>query len=119
MNANAETQSLSLVYDLAHPPAKVWRALTEPELLAKWVMANDMKPSVGHAFTFRLEPTPWWDGIVYCEVLRDRGLRDLEARGQVLHRGLPSGQALEDRAAAGVRQGPEDGRFALHGAIYK
>jgi uncharacterized protein YndB with AHSA1/START domain len=26
------------------PPAKVWRTLTEPELLAKWIMANDMRP---------------------------------------------------------------------------
>jgi uncharacterized protein YndB with AHSA1/START domain len=28
----------------------VWRALTDP-------------------FTFRGEPTPWWDGVVRCEVL--------------------------------------------------
>lgn len=64
-----ETQSISLEYDLPHPPAKVWRALTEPELLAKWIMNNDMVPQVGHNFTFRMEPTQWWDGIVYCEVL--------------------------------------------------
>ena len=47
----------------------MWRALTEPELLAQWLMANDMRPLVGHSFTFRPEPTPWWDGIVHCEVL--------------------------------------------------
>jgi uncharacterized protein YndB with AHSA1/START domain len=69
MNAQTETQSISLEYDLPHPPAKVWRALTEPELLAKWIMANDMQPLVGHSFTFRAEPMPWWDGIVHCEVL--------------------------------------------------
>ncbi len=34
MNAKAETRSISMEYDLPHPPAKVWRALTEPELLA-------------------------------------------------------------------------------------
>jgi len=66
---NAETKSISLEYDLPHAPAKVWRALTETELLAKWVMANDMQPTVGHSFTFRMEPTQWWDGIVNCEVL--------------------------------------------------
>jgi uncharacterized protein YndB with AHSA1/START domain len=55
--------------DLPHPPAKVWRALTDPELVAGWLMANDLKPQVGHSFTFRAEPTPWWDGIVRCEVL--------------------------------------------------
>lgn len=64
-----ETQSISLAWDLPHPPAKVWRALTEPALLAEWLMANDMRPNVGERFTFRDEPTPWWDGMVHCEVL--------------------------------------------------
>src|SRR5216684_6808668 len=69
MNDKAETRSISLEYDLPHPPAKVWRTLTEPALLAKWVMSNDIEPLVGHRFTFRAEPMPWWDGIVHCEVL--------------------------------------------------
>ena len=69
MNVKTETRSVALEYDLPHPPAKVWRALTEPGLLAQWLMANDMQPAVGHSFTFRQEPTPWWDGIVQCEVL--------------------------------------------------
>src|SRR5437899_12134964 len=69
MNAKAETQSISLEYDLPYPPEKVWRALTEPELLAAWIMANDMRPLVGHNFTFKSEPTPWRDGMVHCEVL--------------------------------------------------
>ena len=41
----------------------------EPKLLAAWLMANDMRPLVGHGFTFKAEPMPWWDGIVRCEVL--------------------------------------------------
>ena len=49
--------------------AKVWRALTEPELLAAWLMSTDMRPLVGQGFTFKARPTPWWDGIVHCEVL--------------------------------------------------
>lgn len=36
MNAKAETQTISLEYELPHPPAKVWRALTQPELVAAW-----------------------------------------------------------------------------------
>ncbi len=69
MSDKAETQSISMQYDLPHPPVKVWRALTDSDLLAKWIMANDMQPVVGRRFTFRAEPTPWWDGIVRCEVL--------------------------------------------------
>jgi uncharacterized protein YndB with AHSA1/START domain len=71
MNAKAEdTLSLSMEFDLPHAPAKVWRALTEPALLAKWLMTTDMQPVVGQAFTFKMEPTPpgGWDGIVNCQV---------------------------------------------------
>src|SRR5216684_3389646 len=69
MNAKTETRTISMEYDLPYPPAKVWRALTEPKLLAAWLMDNDMRPLAGHSFTFKAEPTPWWDGIVRCEVL--------------------------------------------------
>ena len=56
---------------LPYPPQKVWRALTETELLASWLMPNDFEPIVGHRFTFRTDPVPahGFDGIVRCEVL--------------------------------------------------
>ncbi len=71
MNANAKTESLSIYaeYELPHPPSKVWRALTESGLLAAWLMANDIRPVVGHRFTFKAQPMPGWDGMVQCEVL--------------------------------------------------
>lgn len=70
MSGKAETQALTLEFNLSHPPAKVWRALTQPELLAKWLMANDMQAVIGHRFTFKVDmkPTPSWDGVVHCEV---------------------------------------------------
>ena len=56
---------------VARPVQRVWQALTDPDLLARWLMPNDFKPVVGHQFTFRTEPVPQhgFDGIVYCQVL--------------------------------------------------
>ncbi|MFJ8195532.1 SRPBCC domain-containing protein [Streptomyces sp. NPDC096152] len=36
---------------LTHSPAAVWRALTDPDLHARWWAAGDVKPVVGHRFT--------------------------------------------------------------------
>jgi uncharacterized protein YndB with AHSA1/START domain len=53
-----------------HIPEKVWRALTDPQAIAQWLMKNDFEPRVGHKFQFRVEPKPrGWTGIVDCEVL--------------------------------------------------
>jgi uncharacterized protein YndB with AHSA1/START domain len=63
-------QVLTMERDLAHPPAKVWRALSEGPLLEQWMgMKTDFQPVVGHKFTFQGEPKPHWDGIIPCEVL--------------------------------------------------
>ncbi len=49
----------------AHPPAAVWRALTDPALHARWWAAGDVRPVVGHRFT--LDMGRW--GEQPCEVL--------------------------------------------------
>ncbi|MFH8472876.1 SRPBCC domain-containing protein [Streptomyces sp. NPDC018000] len=36
---------------LAHPPAAVWTALTDPGLQARWWVPGDIRPIVGHRFT--------------------------------------------------------------------
>ncbi len=64
-----DTRTLVLDRELAQPPEKVWRALTERALLAEWLLANDFRAEVGHRFTFRSPPMPNWDGIIQCEVL--------------------------------------------------
>lgn len=65
------TQNLAVVVEreLPHPPEKIWRALTQPHLLAEWLMQNDFKPDVGHRFTLRMEPQPNWNGVIDCQVL--------------------------------------------------
>lgn len=50
---------------LTHPPAVVWRALTDPEQHARWWAAGDVRPEVGHRFT--LDMGSW--GLQPCEVL--------------------------------------------------
>jgi uncharacterized protein YndB with AHSA1/START domain len=56
---------------LAHPPVRVWWALTDQAALARWLMPNDFRPVIGHSFTFRTEPRPDadFDGVVHCRVL--------------------------------------------------
>ncbi|NEX94310.1 SRPBCC domain-containing protein [Caulobacter sp. 17J65-9] len=62
--AATETRSVVLERDLAHPPEKVWRALTQPHLMEAWLMKTDFEPVVGRRFDFRAD----W-GSVDCEVL--------------------------------------------------
>jgi len=62
-------EQIVVEYAFPQTPAKVWRALTEPELLAGWLMPNDIAPVVGHRFNFRAQPMGDWNGVVDCEVL--------------------------------------------------
>src|SRR5262245_8792399 len=56
--------------DYPHPIERVWRALTEPDQIAQWLMENDFAPRVGHRFTLREIPPPReWRGYVDCEVV--------------------------------------------------
>ena len=63
--APGQTDSLLFELDLKHPPQKVWRALTEPALLAQWLLpVVGFKLEPGAAFTLTAQPQPGWDGIV-------------------------------------------------------
>src|SRR5271165_771178 len=58
-----ETLSVIVEREVAFPPEKIWRALTEPQLIEEWLMKNDFKPVVGHRFDLRAD----W-GAVGCQV---------------------------------------------------
>ena len=67
--AQPHPESLSLEFELDHAPEKVWRALTDPALLAEWllpVIGFKLEPDA--AFTFKTQPYPGWDGIVNCRM---------------------------------------------------
>ena len=63
----SSTASLTFELDLPHAPAKVWRALTDPVLLAEWLLpAVGLELAPGAAFTFQTQAYPGWDGTVSC-----------------------------------------------------
>jgi uncharacterized protein YndB with AHSA1/START domain len=60
----AEIRSVVIEREIPHAPEKIWRALTEPHLIAEWLMQNDFKPIVDHRFKLSAD----W-GAVDCQVL--------------------------------------------------
>jgi uncharacterized protein YndB with AHSA1/START domain len=69
MTDTAETVSVVVERDIPHPPEKVWRALTQPHLIAEWLMANDFEPRLGHKFNLRWE-NRGMSGVIDAEVLK-------------------------------------------------
>ena len=59
-----ETLSVVVEREIAYPPEKIWRALTQPHLIAEWLMNNDFKPVVDHRFSLSAD----W-GAVDCRVM--------------------------------------------------
>ena len=76
--APSQTESISFELDLHHLPEKVWRALTDPVLLAEWLLpVVDLKLETGAAFAFKTQPYPGWDGTVNCRFLEIEAQRKL------------------------------------------
>jgi uncharacterized protein YndB with AHSA1/START domain len=68
--ARGQNEAITFEFDLPHAPEKVWRALTEPELLAEWLLpVIGLKLEPGAAFTLKAQAYPGWDGTVNCRVL--------------------------------------------------
>ena len=62
---STQTRSVVVEREIAFPPEKLWRALTQPHLIEEWLMKNDFKLALGHRFKLRGE----WGGVLDCEVL--------------------------------------------------
>lgn len=69
MSETAQAGSIVIERVFPQSPAKVWRALTESDLLARWMMPNDFHAEAGRRFTFRGQPVGQWDGLVHAQVL--------------------------------------------------
>ena len=73
-----QTEAISFEFDLPHAPAKVWRALTDPALLAEWLLpVFDFTLEPGAAFRFKTQSYPGWDGTVNCRFLAIEANRKL------------------------------------------
>jgi uncharacterized protein YndB with AHSA1/START domain len=67
-----------IVQDYPQTPAQVWRALTDPALIALWTTTGQggravgFSTAVGTRFQYVARPLPGWNGVVQCEVLEAR-----------------------------------------------
>ena len=76
--APSQTESLTFEFDLQHAPQKVWRALTDPVLLAEWLLpVVGLELAPGSAFTFQTQAYPGWDGTVSCRFVEIEAHRKL------------------------------------------
>ena len=87
-----ETATRSIVVErvMPHSPEKIWRALTEGNLIEQWLMKNNFRPVVGQQFQFRAEPNPHWNGVTDCEVLA------VEPQQRLSYRWCSSGEEKAD-----------------------
>ena len=69
---STETRTVTVEREIAYPPEKIWRALTQPHLIAEWLMKNDFAPVPGHGFTLSGD----W-GSVDCAVIEVEPNRSL------------------------------------------
>ena len=66
---------IHITRDYPHPPEKVWRAVTDPDIVPRWTATGrggtpeGFSPEVGCQFRFVGKPLPGWNGIVNCQVL--------------------------------------------------
>ena len=77
--APSQIETLAFEFDLKHAPEKVWRALSDPELLSQWLLpvVDELTFERGAAFTLKAPAKPGWDGTVNCRFLEIEANRKL------------------------------------------
>lgn len=59
----AATKTVVVERDLPFAADRIWRALTQPHLMAEWLMKTDFAPQVGHRFTLASDHV-----VIDCQV---------------------------------------------------
>ncbi|MDB5483484.1 MAG: ATPase [Caulobacteraceae bacterium] len=67
----SDTQDIVVDEVFPHAPEVVWKTLTTPELMGRWLgMApTGFEPTEGKRFTYQTTPAGEWDGVIRCQVL--------------------------------------------------
>jgi uncharacterized protein YndB with AHSA1/START domain len=75
---------------LPGPKESVWRALTDPDLMARWLMPGDFKLAAGHRFAIDSDPIRrcGLGGTGHCEVLAFDDGKMLRIAWTAAHEGM-------------------------------
>jgi uncharacterized protein YndB with AHSA1/START domain len=67
----SDTREIVVDEVFPHAPETIWKALTQDELIARWLRmpATGFEPVVGKRFTYKTKPAGAWDGVIRCQVL--------------------------------------------------
>ena len=95
-------RSIHLEQFYPYKPEIIWRSLTEPELLTKWFMANNIHAEMGAEFTFTMAPQKGWDGVTHCQIIELIPLKKIA----YTYRGEATGE--KPLACAGVNSASAD-----------
>jgi uncharacterized protein YndB with AHSA1/START domain len=72
-DASIMSDARDIVVDevLLHAPEVVWKTLTTPELIGRWLKMTPtgFEPVKGARFTYQTTPAGEWDGVIQCLVL--------------------------------------------------
>ena len=72
-DAATTTVTRDIVVDevFPHAPETIWKTLTTPELIGRWLKmtASGFEAAKGNRFTYQTTPAGEWDGVIRCQVL--------------------------------------------------
>ena len=106
--ARSKGEVISFEFDLQHAPEKVWRALTDPALLAEWLLpAVNFQLAPGAAFQLKAPPFPGWDGTVNCQFV------EIEARKKLSYRWVVGDMELDTVVTFTLTPTPSGTRLSL------
>ena len=105
----AATEPIVVECDLPHPPAQVWRALTEQDLLGAWLMPNDLRPEAGTRFSFQPESGEAGSKSIDCEVLEAEPHRTLRWRQSEAAPSRSAGHSIDSILTVELTGRPDGG----------